>query len=338
MSDSLRFTALPWATWAAVMAVVVLATNNVLVLATAVLGCWMAIAVLGGPRRQVARAAVGASLGLAALWVLLGVLVRREGLGGRVVWILPDWSVASGGAFAGAVTTGQLHLAAVRGLQALTLVAVIGLLAQAVSATDWGRLAVAAAGRASVVGSVLVGLPQAYVDQRREATATARSGLGRAGPSEVLTDLVDRATVVGEAATGHVEMPRSGARPTAGMLTVLAVALWWGSGAITPERPGLVTALLLPDVSGLERTIIAAAVLVVVGVGVFRRPLPRPTAGDALPVLSALLVAGAWYGRGLVGEREDVVVQLGVWPTVPVVLLVALAALPVLAIAGRGKR
>jgi len=325
-----RFTGLPWLLWAGVMVLVVTATTNVAVLGSVALGCWVAMAALGGPRAEVGRLVVGVSLSLAALWALLGVAVQRPGLGGEVVWLLPEWSAATGGTFGGAVTSGQLHLAAARGAQAVALVAVLGLLAHAVSASGWLRLAGATWGGAARVWGPLLCLGEAYAAQRCDARLTRRSGFAGSGRAAVLSEILERAGEI-SADWFTPRLTRLGPlRALAGVAAVLAICLWWARGAISPTA--------WPEVSGIELTLLSLAAFILVGLALHGFALPRPTASDAVPLFGAVSVGGCWMLRERTGDAEALVVDFAQAPGLPVSVLLCLAVLPVLAVAAGGRR
>ncbi|MCR1785903.1 hypothetical protein KVF89_25435 [Nocardioides carbamazepini] len=331
-----QFTALPWALWAGVMALVVTSTTNVVVLVAVALGCWLTMYGVGGPRAVVSRVVGGLSLTLVAVWAVLGVLIHRAGLGGEVVWFLPAWSSETGGEFGGAVTLGQLHFAAARAAQAVAVVAVLGVLAQVVSAGGWLRLAAATWGRAARLWGPLLCLGEAYAAEHDARTRARRSGLDAGGPGATVVDVTDRARTLAEDWFAHHRPVRSGTRGLAvlagpvGLMAVLALSVWWAVTAIDPGG--------WPTVSGMERTLLAAAVLAAFGIALHRGAVPGPEAGDVVPVVSAVVVAAAWFARDLTGDAGAVLVDFGRAPPLPVILLLSLAALPVLALAGGGRR
>ncbi|WP_418058807.1 hypothetical protein [Pimelobacter simplex] len=329
--DQERFTALPWAAWAVVTGIVVTSTDNVVVLASAALGCWLALAGLGGPRRDVGRAVLGLSLVLAAAWAVLGVLVHRDGLGGPVVWLLPEWSPETGGHLGGAVTGGQLHLALAGGCRAAAVVAVLGVLAQAVPAARWTALAHAVWGRAGRVWTPMLCLGDAYVAARRDRVAARRSGLDAAAARTTVLDVARRSQALADdARAARTAPPPSSSRALGVLMAALAVTWWWATQAFNPD-PWL-------PMSGAERTAVAAAVVIAAGLLLHRTEVPRPLVGDLLPLLCAVLVATAWFGRDVTGEAGAMSVEPASAPAVPMVLVASLAALPVLVLATRRPR
>lgn len=324
------FTALPWAVWFAVLAILVTSTSNTTVLAAVTLGCWLTMRVLGGPRRAVSRVVAGVSLVLAAIWAVLGIGIQRNSLGGAVVWLLPSWSAESSGEFGGAVTAGQLHFALARGWQALAIVGLIGLLAQAVPAGGWMRLTGVVWGRAARLWDPMLCLGQAYVDRRVDQVRARRAGFTGPGILTSLADVVERARLLAGDWHARPARPRSPLRGVVGLLVVIVLGLWWATSAIDLE-PVL-------RLSGLERTFVALAALAVVGLVLHRGGLPRPTSYDAIPLVSAATVAGAWWARELTGDATALTVDFAQLPALPLVLLLSLAALPVLALAAGGCR
>lgn len=325
-----RFTAAPWAVWFTVMAVVVTSTDNVVVLLVALAGCWLAIWATAGPRAVLGRLVVGSTLALAAIWVLLGVLVHRDGLGGQVVWLLPSWSVESSGEFGGAVTSGQLHLALAHWCRSATVVAMLGLLAQSVSALEWLRLAEPVWGRARGVWAPLLCLGEAYSLQRFERESTVRAGFAVPGPGSVLLDVTGHARSMSDAWSATVATSRPIGRGVVGATCLIALTVWWALSAIG-------TGAVL-EITGLERTAVALGALGVIGILLHRDPPPRPTSSDAVPLVSGALVAAAWLLRDRTGDGVALVVQWGHLPSVPLFLVMSLVSLPLLSLAAGGRR
>lgn len=328
-----RFTALPWVVWAAVMSLVILSTSNVLVLAAMAIGCWIAMTGLGASRASSSRLVAGTSLLLAALWAVLGVLIHRDGLGGPVIWFLPSWSAQSGGDFGGSVTAGQLHFALARGCQSLAIVAVIGVILRAVPADSWLRLADVVGGRVGRLAGPVLCLGQAYVEHRGDHVAARRAGFPTSGATATVVDVTERARALARR-PGLGTTSYTSAVPTARAILAMAAALllltWWATSAIDPQTAW--------DLTGLERTFVVLASLVVLGVVLRPRLMERPTPGDLVPLVSAAVVAGAWLVRGRTGETADLVVDFAHVPDLPVVMVASLVALPVLALAGGGRR
>ena len=323
-----RFTALPWVAWGLLHASLALATNNLLVLAGVAAASWVTAVALGGPRAQISRLAVTASVALAAVWAVLAVLIRREGLGGEVLWLLPEWSSATSGQFGGPVTTGQIHLSAARGVQALAVVALLALVLRVVSARAWNDVAVRALGGASRVVTPLLCLPQGWTSAREEAEESRRSGFGAPSPAEVLGDALDRTLVL--ASVPAAGRGGGGAGRTVAYLAA-TVALAWGvstsiNGAAWPHLPGAVL------------TILVLAGLVLAGMASRRTLPPRPTRMDLLPLAGGLVVAAAWAAGAWTGERELLGVDHLSLPGAPITLLAALTATPALALAVGGRR
>jgi hypothetical protein len=323
-----RFTALPWAVWLGVTAIVVTSTDNVVLLCCVTAGCWAAMLLLDGPRSPVRRAAVTASVALGALWAVLAVLLRRPGQGGPVVWLLPEWSSASGGDFGGPVTAGQLHLALARGCQGLAIVAMVALVAQAVSGGAWMRWGQVAWGSGVRVWGPMLCLGDAYVDQRQDVVRSRRSGFS--GPGVLgLADLTDRARIASEGWSEQLMQPPSSVlRSVVGLVAVLATLTWWATDSIATDP-------LLP-ISGLERSLLALAILTAAGILLGRR-LPPFTAADAVPLVSAGVLALAWFARARTGDASAIDVSFAELPSLPPILLLALAALPALSFA-EGRR
>jgi len=324
-----RFTALPWTIWLAVATIVVLSTNNALVLAAVAVGCWVSMIALGGPRAAVSRPVAGASFVLAALWALLGVGIHRDSLGGQVVWVLPDWSLESSGEFGGAVTVGQLHFAAARGWQSLAIVAMVGLLFQVVSAGGWLRLADVVCGRATAAFAPVLCLGDAWAERQQEAALTRRAGFGGSGGS-ALADVADRARALAEAWDGRTRRRPSVVAAVAGLALALAATLWWAITATDMEPRW--------TLSGIERTLIVVGCLAVVGLTLRARQLPRPRVDDLVPLVAAAALALAWFGREHTGDADALVVDFAQMPPAPLVLLAAVAVLPVLSVAAGARR
>lgn len=331
-----RFTALPWVAWLAVMSVIVTGTNNALVLAAAAVGCWASMLVLGGPRKAIGRLLVAGSGVIAVIWALLGVMIHREGLGGRIIWFLPTWSTESSGEFGGAVTVGQLHLAVARGCQALAILAMVALVIQAVPIHHWLRLSSAVWGRAARLFDPLVCLGEAYVDAQGERVALRRAGFDGSAGTGQFTDLLERSRAKAEAWRGqHMADPRrsaatSAVRATVGLLIMLTLTVGWAVEAISLDP--------LIETSGMELTIIVLAVAGLMGLAFHSGRPPRPTAGDLVPLLSAVIVVVAWYFPGLTRGEDVLVRDFAEFPPVPTSLVVALIVLPSLAAVAGGRR
>lgn len=320
-----RFTGAPWLLWATAMMLVVTSTNNVVVLGAVALGCWVALWAIGGPRSVVSRVVVGGSLLLAAVWALLGLGIHRPGAGGQVVWLLPVWETETGGEFGGAVTVGQLHLAAAQGTQALAVTAIAGLLLVSVSAQQWLRLAAATWGRAARVIGPLLCLGQACAAERLAAQHSRRAGFPGPGATARLVEVSERARVISEDWFARTSARPSQLRAVIGLVAGLGICLWWAVTAIDPEAG--------PDVTGMERTLIALAAFTVLGLLLHGLAFPRPTGADLMPVVAAAVVMGCWTMRGRTGDAESLLVDFADLPPLPLALLLSLAALPVLALA-----
>jgi hypothetical protein len=248
------------------------------------------------------------------------------------VWFLPSWTPDSGGELGGAVTVGQLHFAAARASQAIAIVAMLALAFVAVPSTGWLRLADATWGRASRIWGPVLCLPDAVVDQQREALLVRRFGLAGASGRTSLVDTVDRARELSDrwhAARSSSGRPRA-VRGLLGLVILVAAALWWAVSSIDPA-----TRL---DVTGTERTLLALAAFGLVAVMLRRSGVPRPTPGDVVPLVGALAMAAAWFGRDLTGEAADLVVDFAALPPLPLAVLAAAAVLPIVAAAAGGSR
>ena len=305
-----RFTALPWAAWFAAVSLVVLASEEFVILAFASTAAFVSAPLVGGPRAALGRTISFISYFVATVWVVLGVAIHRPGLGGRVVWILPEWSTPSSGDFGGAVTMGQLEFAASRAVQAVAIVAMLGLLARAVPPESWREATRLVWGNCAAAWFPLVALGEARVEQQREHVLAQRSGFVAPTTAESATDLVARARV--HAAGGAIAAGR--VKVTADLFVCVAVCLWWSLGAITPGLPG-------DFLTGPERTLVALIVLALIGTMKGRR-VARPTPADTAPLLGAILVATAWFGQDLAGEIS---------------VLLALSALPLMLLVGRPR-
>jgi hypothetical protein len=324
-----RFTALPWAVWGAVTAIVVTSTTNAVVLGAAAVGCWVTMGAIGGRRAAVTRLVAGTSLALAAIWVVLGVAIHRDGLGGQVVWFLPSWSSESGGEFGGAVTSGQLHLAAARCCQSLAIVAVLGVLAQAVPATGWLRPADVVWGRATRVWAPLLCLAESYAAERNDRVQAIRSGFVTMGTGASLLAVTERARAMSDDWSAQQRVSRPAVRGVVGLVVVIGLVVWWAVSSIDPSP--------MVELTGLERTLVALGTLTVVGVLLHGSALPRPSSADAVPLIGAAAVAVAWFARGRTGDQPDLAVNWAQLPPVPLVLVLSLAALPLLAMAVRAR-
>ncbi|WP_235736279.1 hypothetical protein [Nocardioides alcanivorans] len=238
---------------------------------------------------MVTRLVVPLSLTLAAIWTLLGAGIHRDGMGGQVVWFLPGWSTDTSGEFGGAVTTGQLHFAAARGAQALAVVAILVVLLQVVSAHGWLRLAVVMWGRAARAFGPMFCLGEAYAAERADSAAGSPFRFpqsrgdgacrrpGRIGPATVADDWF-----------AHHDARGSGARAIIGFVLALGLCLWWATAAIDPDG--------WPGVSGTERTLIALAAFLLVGLLLRGAALPRLTTGDLVPVIRCARRRGLLVG------------------------------------------
>lgn len=117
----------------------------------------------GGPR--VFAFTVSFSVGAFGLLVhlFLGATMLPVGEGGRLIAFLPEWSLGPGVSVGGPYTVQQLELSAQRGLEVLTLCAILGLVWQACSAQDWCAFARIIFGRGSQLFAPVLCLGEAIV-------------------------------------------------------------------------------------------------------------------------------------------------------------------------------
>jgi hypothetical protein len=316
-------TALPWLAWAAALLVVVLSSTNAIVLAATVVACLAAAPATARARRPLFTAAIGIGLLSAAIWVLWSLLIHRDGFAGTVMWVLPVWNTPNGGSFGGAVTVTQLHHGVVRALRAVAFWLVLGLVVQRTDGPRWLTLANAVLGRGSQLFAALLCLPDSYLDQRTSDRRALAAGF-RAGPTAGLlasVPLASRRTAgAWLAATAR---PRGHAHGLLGLAgQTLLLAAW--TLAILPSGP------LASPLSSIEVTTLWLAAAIVLGLvfhGGELRSL-RPVAGDLPALLGGAALVGAWLAARTTGEAAVLTTGVAELPQAPVVMLTAVAVVP----------
>lgn len=316
-------TALPWLTWAAALMLVVLSSTNVIVLAATVVACLAAAPATARVRRPLFTAAIGLGVLSAAIWVLWSLLIHRDGFTGTVVWVLPVWNAPNGGSFGGAVTVTQLHYGAVRALRAAAFWLVLGLVVQRTDAARWLTLANAVLGRGSQLFAALLSVPDTYLDQRTADRRALAAGF-RAGPTSGLligVPLASRRTAgVWLAATARQRGHVHGLFGLAGQTLLLAA---W-TLAILPSGP------LASPLSSIEVTVLWLAAAVVLGLAFHGSELSslRPVVGDLPALLGAAALVAAWLAARATGEAAVLATGVAELPQAPMVVLAAVAVLP----------
>lgn len=305
--------AIVWGAWLAAALLVLISSDGWWVPAAALVAVGLTWSRVGRNRPGIGPVLAGLSLVLIGAWLVLGVVMHREGLGGRVLWVLPSWQLSSGGSFGGAVTTGQLEHALTQGLRGAAVLAVVALGFRAVAAEAWLRVVALTTGRAAEVLGPTVCLGEALSEQSQ-----ARAGLRAHGLDLVtgrLADLRERATVL--SAEGLRTLPTA---TESGLRSALRLLLGCA---------GVIAVLVLAmrrTLAGPELVALAVLVGVLLGAVAGARGADTFASRDVAPVAGWLALLVVHYLVPDAGEVEAVV-ALAVLP--------ALMVLPVVVRPGR---
>ncbi|MQW77301.1 hypothetical protein GHK92_15615 [Nocardioides sp. dk4132] len=206
--------------------------------------------------RGAARAGLGSPVlavasVVAAAWVVLTVAVG-PGSGGDVLWVLPEWSVASGTPVGGPLTTGRLRTGLALAASALAHLALLALVVRCVSGERLARLHDVVLGHAARFTHPLCFAAEELARIERARPALAAHGLGRlATPLPgVVASAHERA--VQWQSVGIVE--EGAAKTRVRVLLVLAVSVAALAAAVGRILTGVEASLLgvlVPTVAGM---------------------------------------------------------------------------------------
>lgn len=305
-------------------ALLCLATSNPLLLLLLAVALIMVGMVVKGPRMPFLRLSVTVALVVLLIWLGLTLLLQGD-QNSSVVLQRPSWAPGAGVQLGGDLTLSGLLDGITNGLRATCLVLVLGLAGQCVSGRSWAALADNTLGALAPVLRPLCHLPEAYCLSQHGAARARQWVHGAAVRGQTLPTAVR----LGTATSDHVTPSRVGSTLRAVLALVCFPALILLS--FTQKLPAV-----LSDLTGAEQAAAVTGALVVIGAALPGRDQTalRITRAD-VPVLAAgaLLAAILITGEAFV-PGTALAPPAGAWPELPLILLLAVVALPTAVMAG----